>query len=354
MHEEQSELLGKRSPLLRGGQQQELFSSKCFSELSQEESLEKCCAKQSMIQDTCLSFMKANTGSSQSTQASCADAFTSFISKLDVPKSSEEKATEVSEENKSRLPPDLGYGSEVRDGETQLITTTIDPVFPTCSRSTSGVSAATIELSEKHCSRNPSLEKVAKNEGIFNEVEACNTTRSEQYVHTLDSDQFQKQQTPCEQERSPMTADSTSEESQEMTLESLLASLEPSAQESVSAQLSPQELKLFKLSNNTESKFQSRLEKAAEHYASIHAGTYAPAKVRFMMLFTFRCCLNHKFELTSHEVLTKKWCGKCDDLWIQLAKTAKKKDSTIVDKSISPLVNMRCMRNHLFTVKPSE
>lgn len=141
---------------------------------------------------------------------------------------------------------------------------------------------------------------------------------------------------------------------EERHLDALLSSLNKSEDESEDEGRPQLDLSLFKTANNGNASHQHLLEQLAMQFAQSFGGSYVPVKVRFMLYFTFKCSLGHKFELSSDQILEKQWCQKCGDLWCNLLKVAKKKDSMVIDKFISPQVNIRCMRNHLFRLKPTE
>lgn len=142
---------------------------------------------------------------------------------------------------------------------------------------------------------------------------------------------------------------------QNLLLESIFDSMEKSAkEEDCSSFLQADYLKLFEETRSSGPHLQRQLEEAAARYAQAFGGKLVPVKVRFFNTYTFKCCLGHKFDLQSGHIVSGSWCEKCSEMWQVLQKTAKKKDSTVMDSMISPTVNVRCMRSHLFTVKPSE
>lgn len=92
----------------------------------------------------------------------------------------------------------------------------------------------------------------------------------------------------------------------------------------------------------------------AKRYADRFNGKYTASKVRFVDSFTFKCCLDHRFELTTKQMMQDIWCDRCDDIWIVFNKMAKKRDIQVLDDKMSASVNMRCIRGHTFNVKPCE
>lgn len=93
---------------------------------------------------------------------------------------------------------------------------------------------------------------------------------------------------------------------------------------------------------------------AATRYAARHGGRYIQLKVRFHDKFSFKCTLDHKIQLTSEQMTQNKWCLKCDDLFKTAQRYAKKKEGTLIDEKISPLINFKCCRGHIFQLKPAE
>jgi hypothetical protein len=223
------------------------------------------------------------------------------------------------------------------------------------SRTTSGLSGSTIPLADlhetskiyekhhveenrPHNQREPTVNKL-----YFMESEPHISPKS---TMSLNMQEFQ--------ERPESNGSSFSLEQQNLRLESLFGSMDRERLDTDRSGLLPEDRRLFQNSNNPTPAFQKALEQAAARYAENFAGKLVPVKVRFMNNFTFKCCLGHKFDLSSAQISANSWCDKCQDLWINLQKTAKKKDSSILNNMIGPQVNIRCMRNHLFTIKPSE
>ena len=98
----------------------------------------------------------------------------------------------------------------------------------------------------------------------------------------------------------------------------------------------------------------SSLDDIATRYALKHSGRYIQLKVRFHDKFSFKCTLDHKIQLNSEEMKQDKWCAKCDELFKIAQRYAKKKDGTVLDEKISPMVNFKCSRGHNFQLKPAE
>jgi hypothetical protein len=96
------------------------------------------------------------------------------------------------------------------------------------------------------------------------------------------------------------------------------------------------------------------VEKMASEHAVSNNGRYLQLKVRFHDSYSFKCCLEHKFELTGKEIQTGKWCSKCAEVFKFVSKFAKKKDGKILDAQIKPKMNCRCVRGHVFSIRPSE
>lgn len=94
-------------------------------------------------------------------------------------------------------------------------------------------------------------------------------------------------------------------------------------------------------------------EVAAREFADKHLGKYIPVKVRFYDTFTFKCCLDHKFDLTAEQITRGQWCEACDETWTFLVKFARKKDGAVLDPQMSASVRLKCVRGHEFSVKPS-
>lgn len=94
-------------------------------------------------------------------------------------------------------------------------------------------------------------------------------------------------------------------------------------------------------------------EVAAREFADKHLGKYVPVKVRFYDTFTFKCCLDHKFDLTAEQISRGQWCDICEETWTFLVKFARKKDGAVLDTQMSSSVRLKCVRGHEFSVKPS-
>jgi len=92
----------------------------------------------------------------------------------------------------------------------------------------------------------------------------------------------------------------------------------------------------------------------AKQYADRNLGKYMPSKVRFADTFNFKCCLDHKIELTVKMIGQGSWCQKCEAIWTVFCKMARKRDIQVLDSQISAQVKMRCIRGHDFTAKPCE
>lgn len=353
MQDDEGKVLGKRSPFWKGGLQRELFSSKCPSESSQEECFDKSFGKQLIIQEADRYSQEFMQKKSLSTQENSSINLTKQTGKSDTQKNSVQVETELQEKAESRLPPDQRGFAKFGEERQQVNEMNLEATYLTLSRTESGLSSITVQVSEKDCAETQERKFIKKSERE-QDGDAIRHVNEEMRNLSLNKKQCEGGQPSKDQKKGTVASESSSQDRQEMALESLLASLEDPILESAITELTQSERTLFERPNVIDQKFQTRLEEAAVRYASIHEGCYVPVKVRFMMLFTFRCCLNHKFELSSQDVLQNKWCDKCHCLWETLVKTAKKKDSVLLDKSISPQVNIRCMRNHLFTLKPTE
>lgn len=94
-------------------------------------------------------------------------------------------------------------------------------------------------------------------------------------------------------------------------------------------------------------------EVVAKEFAERNSGKYIPVKVRFYDTFTFKCCLDHKFDLTAEQITKGKWCDICEETWSFLVKFARKKDGAVLDSQLSSNVRLKCVRGHEFSVKPS-
>lgn len=95
-------------------------------------------------------------------------------------------------------------------------------------------------------------------------------------------------------------------------------------------------------------------DQAAESYAAAHRGRYIKLKVRHLNTFTFKCCLDHKLQLTAEDISNGIWCKKCNEIYKNAAKFAKKKEGALLDDKISPILNLRCSRGHIFQLKATE
>lgn len=223
------------------------------------------------------------------------------------------------------------------------------------SRTTSGLSSCTIQINEKNeikPNRFKQSEQVDQREStIYEHGNLPNLCKNNGTTSMSDDKVNCEGNTFCD-EGCRSSCQSILEKNS--ALDSLLDSLERSGEVSRRLDSIAEELKMFRLPVVNSHDHGKRLEEAASRYAEIHQGKLVPMKVRFMDTFTFKCCLGHKFELKTHQIASSVWCDKCSELWTLLQKQSKKRDSVIMDSMISPQVNIRCMRNHLFTIKPSE
>lgn len=95
-------------------------------------------------------------------------------------------------------------------------------------------------------------------------------------------------------------------------------------------------------------------DEVAEKYAAANRGRYVKLKVRHLNTFTFKCCLDHKLQLTQEDINNGTWCKKCTDILKIAQKFAKKKEGALLDDKISSMLNFRCSRGHIFQIKAAE
>lgn len=223
------------------------------------------------------------------------------------------------------------------------------------SRSTSSISISTLNINDMHENTTREVKHIVHQyqQQKTNDFHGLCSEKVFGHQDTSERQNLVNQQDDFDQNRSPVSSLLTLSE-QNHLLESLLESMERSGDSPNRPGLLADDLKLFQISSTTDPTYHKKLEAAANRYAELFSGKFIPVKVRFMNTFTFKCCLGHKFDLVSSQIAENAWCEKCSELWQSLQKTAKKRDSIVMDKTISPQVNIRCMRNHLFTLKPSE
>jgi hypothetical protein len=222
------------------------------------------------------------------------------------------------------------------------------------SRTSSGISSCTLNLNEIIDSNQPQSERTQPRWQLSApQPSHQSSTTAPPKPPSLFADHCQASHGDQAADASGRQSASGSVSDRNLALDSLLASLERADAGELRSCPKADDLLLF-LKHSTDPTYLKSLEDAASRYAETFAGKYVPVKVRHMNTFTFKCCLGHKFDLVSSQITENAWCEKCAELWESLQKLAKKKDSTILDQSISGQVNVRCMRSHLFTVKPSE